>query len=52
MDSLSRIVLNLFVLQDVRDLALHLTADAPPPNWLRINVRIILIKFFLLTDPT
>ena len=25
-------------LKDVRDLVLHIAADAPPPNWLRIDV--------------
>lgn len=26
------------VLQSVRDLVLHLIADAPPPSWLRVDV--------------
>ncbi len=26
--------------QDIRDLAIHIIGDAPPPNWLRIEVRL------------
>ena len=29
----------MFHLQDIRDLVLHVIADAPPPNWLRVDVR-------------
>jgi hypothetical protein len=27
--------------QDVRDLVLHAVADAPPPNWVRVEVRLL-----------
>ena len=29
---------NEFV-QDIRDLVLHVAADAPPPSWVRVGVR-------------
>ena len=28
----------ILIRQDIRELVLHLTADAPPPTWLRIDV--------------
>lgn len=30
--------------QDIRDLVLHIVADAPPPNWLRTDVCLNLSK--------
>ncbi|KAJ7762487.1 ribonuclease H [Mycena metata] len=38
-------------IDDVRDLALHLTADAPPPNWLRINDSSLIQKVVTLLIP-
>jgi hypothetical protein len=28
-------------LQDIRDLVLHVIADAPPPNWLQVDVGLL-----------
>lgn len=30
--------------QDIRDLVLHLAADAPPPSWVRVEVRLQLVS--------
>lgn len=38
--SLWGIIIIINLCQDVRDLVLHIIADAPPPNWVRIDVRL------------
>ncbi|KAJ6456397.1 ribonuclease H [Mycena sanguinolenta] len=38
-------------IEDVRDLVLHLTADASPPNWLRINDSSLIQKVVALLIP-
>ncbi|KAF8143342.1 ribonuclease H [Mycena galopus ATCC 62051] len=38
-------------IEDVRDLVLHLTADASPPNWLRINDSSLIQKVVTLLIP-
>ncbi|KAJ6567827.1 hypothetical protein B0H10DRAFT_1841408 [Mycena sp. CBHHK59/15] len=38
-------------IDDVRDLILHLTADASPPNWLRINESSLIQKVVTLLIP-
>lgn len=36
--------------QDVRDLVLHIIADAPPPNWVKIQVRFFSCSFSHASD--
>ncbi|KAJ7282559.1 ribonuclease H [Mycena rebaudengoi] len=42
---------NAIGIEDVRDLILHLTADASPPNWLRINESALIQKVVTLLIP-
>ncbi|KAF9483118.1 ribonuclease H-like protein [Pholiota conissans] len=42
---------NAIAIDDVRDLVLHLVADAPPPNWLRIDNSNMIQKVVALLVP-
>ncbi|KAF9483129.1 hypothetical protein BDN70DRAFT_929460 [Pholiota conissans] len=42
---------NAIAIDDVRDLVLHLIADAPPPNWLRIDNSNMIQKVVALLVP-
>ncbi|KAF8971279.1 hypothetical protein BDZ97DRAFT_1914265 [Flammula alnicola] len=42
---------NAIAIDDVRDLVLHLIADAPPPNWLRIDNSHMIQKVVALLVP-
>ena len=37
--------------QDVRDLVLHIIGDAPPPNWVKVEVRFLSFFFLYVRHP-